>query len=177
MAKYNIKAVFESTKKWDKNLADLEVNLRKIFYIDKVSRGPYELSITANVDDKLFLGILGDKAERNGFKFYFIITNYEDVFFTNDVDGKYFPTLFYVEANFPKGILKTNFDSETEIIDNIQEFMNSEYSDFNSAIEAINNHLKSIDKDFYYNVENYVVLGPNWAEKILEYREENYGHK
>lgn len=156
--KYKLKVVFESAKRFDEKLFKEEVELKKNYLVDKVNLTSYTLSFTAYTNDIFLVNAFGYTASVNNWEYYFIVTDYKEVFYTNDVDGTYFSTLFYVDANLPKGLLKTGFDSELDIIDNIGEFMNSEYSDLDKALEAINKYIKAIDEDCYYNVKNYLVF-------------------
>lgn len=156
--KYKLKVVFESAKRFDEKLFKEEVELKKIYLVDKVNSTSYTLSFTAYTNDIFLVNAFGYTASVNNWEYYFIVTDFKEVFYTNDVDGTYFSTLFYVDANLPKGLLKTGFDSELDIIDNIGEFMNSEYSDLNKALEAINEYIKTIDKDCFYIVKNYIVF-------------------
>ena len=159
MSKYRIKAVFESPKKFDENLVKLEVELKSNILIDKVNMGLSTVSITAYTDDKFFINSLGYTAECYNFDFFFIITDFEELFYTNDVDGEYFSTLFQVDIfNQKTGVIRKEFDSELEIIDDVEGRMNSNYRDLNSALNDYNDFLKSIDKDYYYIVKNYIVL-------------------
>lgn len=161
--KYKLKVVLKSAKHFDKKLFKEEVELKKNILVDKVNSTSNTLTFSVYTNDIFLVNAYGYTASVNNWEFYFMVTDYKEVFYTNDVDGTYFSTLFYVDANLPKGVkdfdcLKTEFDSELDIIDNIEQFMDSEYSDLNKALEAINEYIKTIDKDCFYIVKNYIVF-------------------
>lgn len=167
-SKYKIEAVFEyeigTAKESTRALQEIREYVKK-FNGSASSKNYPTISVKIETEDEFLVNALGYMAAANNMNFYFIITNNDDTFYTNDVDGKYFSTLYFVEANLPSGFLQLNFDSELEIIDDIEIRLGKIYQSLNQAVKAINKFCKSKGSNYYYNVYDYEVLDPdNWTE-------------